>query len=145
MHLRRALLLFAIVLGMAAVAAALTPPPDEREDESRDGAALREPSPPPGSEPPAGRRRTLRFPAGAPATTSREIFVGQHAVVEVAVREPGQVELAGLGLLQPARPGTPAVFDLLPAATGRHEVRFRPPGGTPRRAGVLVVRPEPSP
>jgi hypothetical protein len=142
MQLRRSLLLFAILLGLAALAASIASP-------GREGRRSR-PSPPPGSEPPqasspsaAPDESTVRFVAGGrPAT--RTLATGQAADVTVAVREAGQVELEGLGLTQAAEPVTPASFQVLVERPGRFEVRFDPAGQRGSSlVGTLVARPRP--
>lgn len=136
MELRRALLLFAIVLGVAAVVAALASPTSRRSETT-----------PPPPAPEVTPRERAQAPArvridGRRAPATRTLRVGRATTVVVAVDEPGQVELRGLGLTQPAEPRTPAVFETLPAARGRYEVLFTPAGGVRARAlGELVSRP----
>lgn len=134
MKLRRALLLFAMVLGLAALASSLS-----RPDEDRD-----EPGP---SEGPADRVRepgsgpaTVRFAAGRRREV-RRLEAGSAATVLVEVSDPGQVRIEGLGLTQPAEPLTPARFDVLLAQPGSSRVVAEPAGGGPREVvGTLVVR-----
>jgi hypothetical protein len=145
MHLRRAVLLFAIVLGLAAVAASLS-----RERDGEDGRSAR-------SEAPVGRapkraptaspgragavERPLRFDASR-ASRTLALEQGRAGVVEVRVPAPGQVDIEGLGLTASAEPLTPARFDVLAREPGRHPVRFTPAGGEDGGgAGVLVIRP----
>ena len=72
---------------------------------------------------------------------SKAIEAGQAAVVTVLAREPGLVELDGLGLSDTAEPGTPARFDVLSTRPGRFAVLFTPAGEPEReRVGTLVVR-----
>ena len=131
MHIRRALLLFAMVLGFTALAATVSQAP--RRDRARAPAAA---SLAPGAvRPPVrlelsagGRPRSLRLAAGNAATLS------------VSVREPGQVELESPPLISPAAPSTPASFPLLIDRPGRYPVRFRPAdSGERRRVGTLIV------
>ena len=136
MHLRRAVLLFAIVLGLAAVAASLAPPPAERE---------RREEPPPAPAPPAerlppDRPQVAEFPARAGRLVTRQVEAGERAVVEVRVDSPGEVSIDGLGLLQAADPATPAVFDVLPSRSGSYAVRFAPIEAPARQLGLLRVR-----
>ena len=131
MH-RRALLLFAIVLGLAALAASLSRPRTDRSGEDR-LTRRRRPRRPRRSRrrsPPraAGkahlrrlRRRDLRAEAGRPAA------------VAVEVEEAGQVVIPSLGLDEPAQPLTPALFDLLLSEPGRHEIEFTPSEGDETR------------
>jgi hypothetical protein len=137
-HLRRALLLFAIVLGMAALVASLSRPVDERRDDSsqsepRDsGPARASPTPTPDTG------KTLSFEAAE--NEAMRLPAGEAATVEVAVEEPGSVDIPGMGLSAPADPLTPARFDVLESQPGRYELLFTPAGGEPSEpAGKLVV------
>ena len=141
MQLRRSLLLFAILLGLAALAASIAGPRREAGRTRPSPPPAPEPSPRVRSEPPALGQSTLRFLAGGPATT-RTLAVGQPADVIVAVRQPGQVEVEGLGLTQAAEPVTPASFQVLVERPGRFEVRFDPAGRQGwSLVGTLVARP----
>ena len=138
-HVRRALLLFAIVLGMAALAASLSRPVEDRRND--DGAAGQpaergpaEASPMPAPSAPvelslvASENEAVRLPAGDAAT------------LEVTVDQPGSVEIPGLGLSTPADHVTPARFDLLTNRPGRYDLLFTPAGaGAAEAAGRLVV------
>ena len=141
MHLRRALLLFVIVLGMAALAASLSRPADDRDEreQAAEPRTTEQPSPPTAG-PGAGvvlagaglvRRRGRRV---------RRVEAGEAATLEVSVTEPGSVEIPGLGLTASADPLTPARFEVLPSRPGDYEIVFKPAageGGEP--AGKLVV------
>jgi hypothetical protein len=140
-HLRRALLLFAIVLGTAALAASLSRPVEDRPDssdppsqtspEAAPGAA----APPPSSEP----AEPISFDAAR--DESRRLRAGQAATLEIAVAEPGNVEIPDLGLSAPADSLTPARFEVLPSRAGNYEIVFRPAAGDAGEpAGRLVVR-----
>ena len=140
MHLRRALLLFAIVLGLAALAASISQPrrDDEREARTRPAA--------PSGVPTATPRRsvpdtvTITFRAQRPS--ERELTEGRPAVVLVRARAAGQVEIPRLGLAASAGPVTPARFDVLARQPGRYEIRFTSSrGGRSMPAGTLLVRP----
>jgi hypothetical protein len=132
-HLRRVVLLFAVILGVMAIVTATAP------DESDDGPpAPAAPPPEPGSRG-APERVTFHVGARGPLPEAR-VPRGRQAIVEVRVREPGQVALEGFGLLEPAEPGTPAVFDVFTRRPGRYEAVFTPVrGGQPARVGTLVV------
>ena len=132
MHLRRALLLFAIVLGLAAIATSLSRPPESRDEPATDTAQA--PAPSTGGEP-----ATARFPAeGEPRL--RRVPAGRAATVTVAVSEPGQVTIPGLGLSAPAEPLTPARLDVFAPEAADYEVRFTPAGeGAGRTVGTLEI------
>jgi hypothetical protein len=144
-HLRRALLLFAIVLGLAAIAASVSRPPEESGDraERPPPATGREetesPSVSPGNSPAAGPTVELRFDAAREQT--RRLETGQPATALVEVDEPGLVEIPDLGLSSPAEPLTPARFELLVSDPGRFEITITPArGDEPEDAGTLAVR-----
>lgn len=137
-ELRRALLLFAIVLGLAAIVAAVS---GSRSDRTRTRAA--EPAAPPAAiaRPGPARETTIRFDAAGPAST-RSAHVDESVTVDVKVDEPATVELQGLGLADDAEPLTPARFDVLATRPGRHAVLLIPPDGVrARTVGHIVFRP----
>ena len=135
-NLRRALLLFAIVLGLAALAAGLSRSSDNSDDPPAGRPTLTEPSV-------SGAPADIHFDASDPRR--RAVFAGQAAEVYVEVDRPGQVVIPGLGLSAVADPVTPARFDLLVQRTGSYPLQFVPAGNEPHeRAGTLVVKlPEP--
>ena len=138
MELRRALLLFAIVLGVAAIVAAVANPP-AREDDRTSTAPPAADARPAGSGRPPVRIRL----DGREASRARRLEIGRAATLTVPVDQAGLVELSGLGLTDTAEPRDPAVFELFPTARGRYEVLFTPAGGVRARAlGELVSRPE---
>ena len=142
MHLRRALLLFAIVLGLAAVAATLSNP---RDDGGRDPLSAppakpdREPTTASqGSDPPAQETTTVNFDAGRDQT--RRLAGGRPATVVVSVDEPGQVEIPLLGVGAPAEPLTPARFEVLTSEGGRYPISFTAAAGdVAEPAGTLTI------
>ncbi len=137
MELRRALLLFAIVLGLAAIATSVSRPREKRD--------------PPPEAPPAPAMAAPRSGAAEPLEIrferasrprTRGLEAGRPATVIVAVDEPGQVEIEGLGLSAAAEPLTPARFDVLASDEGRHPVRFTPAAMSEGSVvGALDVRP----
>jgi hypothetical protein len=138
-HLRRALLLFAIVLGVAALVASLNRP---RESSGPDPDTDTPPPASPRATParPPVHVATLRFSAGDRAARTRRLEAGRAATVVVEVEADGQAEIAGLALIQPAAPETPARFDVLTDEPGVYPVVFTPAASGVRvRAGTLVV------
>jgi hypothetical protein len=133
MHLRRALLLMAVVLCSVAIVEALVPAPRDR-----DGSAA--PAAPPA---PRGNARVrtieLRHPA-AKAVPRTEVAPGTRVVVEVSTSVAGEASIADLGLVQPGDRNTPARFDVLAARPGSYEITFDPAAGEPDTLGRLVVR-----
>jgi hypothetical protein len=141
-HLRRALLLFAIVLGLAAVAAGLSRP-EERSERPRESAGQATTTP---AAPNGGDETEVRFLASEPRR--RALTAGQAAEVLVDVHLPGQVAIPGLGLSAAADPVTPARFDVLEERPGSYPILFEPAGADQatdaQRAGTLVIKaPEP--
>jgi hypothetical protein len=134
-HLRRALLLFAIVLGVAA-AFSVSRAGDDPEPEPAPT------TPEPTVSPRADSTRApveLYFDAGDPK--AHRMRAGQAATVFVSVAKPGQVEIADLGMSSTAEPLTPARFEVLTSRTGRFPITFAAAGGgEPADAGTLVVR-----
>src|SRR3954452_2317239 len=136
MHLRRALLLFAVVLGVAALAASLSRPSrNADQSEPATTSVLPELSPVPPPRGPAD----VRF-AEDGRHQRATLRSGRAATVTVEVKKPGQVKLQGLGLSAAAEPLTPARFDVFADDPGRHEVRFDPVSGDSVLIGVLRVR-----
>ena len=136
-ELRRALLLFAIVLGVAAVVAALASP-----SEDSDRAATTPPTEP--STPPSSPARTPTRVSldGRRAPVTRTLEIGRATTVVASVEEAGQVAIPDLGLTDAAEPNDPAVFETLPTRRARYRVLFLPSGGVrPRLLGELVSRP----
>jgi hypothetical protein len=142
-HLRRALLLFAIVLGLAAVAATVSRSPDESDEGEQQPVAPSEvqdtPTVSAGEAPAASGVRELVFEADRDQT--RRLDTGQPARVLVEVEEPGLVEIPDLGLSSPAEPLTPARFEVLRWDPERLAITFTAvQDDFPGPAGTLVVR-----
>ena len=139
MHLRRALLLFAIVLGLAAIAASVSRGRDTSEDPSRAPPITEAEQPPTAAVPATPAAVELTFFAGDPV--AQRIRAGQAATVYVEVEEPGQVAIPDLGMSAAAEPLTEARFDVLTRETGRHPILFEPAGADDAqvRVGTLVV------
>jgi hypothetical protein len=132
-HLRRALILFAVVLALAALAASVSEPRRARERES---PPVAKGAPPPHA---ASAPRMIVFTADGPHRT-RRLRVGDHVGVVVRASEPGEVELGGLGLSAPVDPATPARFDVLAERPQKVSVLYTPSGtSAPGRAGTLAI------
>jgi hypothetical protein len=144
-HIRRALLLFAIVLGLAAIAASVSRSPDDSGDGEPSPVAPPQtqeapsPSVSAGDAAPTSGVRELVFDADRDQT--RRLDAGQPATVFVEVDEPGLVEIADLGVSAPAEPLTPARFDVLTSNPDRYDITFTAAeDDIPGSAGTLVVR-----
>jgi hypothetical protein len=142
-HIRRALLLFAIVLGLAAIAASVSRSPDDSGDDEPPPAvppeAQEAPSVSAGDAAPFSGVRELVFEAGRDQT--RRLAAGRPATVFVEVDEPGLVEIADLGVSAPAEPLTPARFEILTSDPDRYAITFTAAeDDLPGPAGTLVVR-----
>ncbi len=137
-ELRRALLLFAIVLGLAAIATSFSRPADEKEPEPPRTQQI---TPGLSTKPATERKGTISFSAaGKPQT--RRLRAGRAAVVTVEVARPGQVQLVGLGVNTAAEPRTPARFDVFESQAGSYDVRFMPATSAETRSiGTLRIVP----
>jgi hypothetical protein len=134
-HIRRAILLFALVLGLTAVAASLAPTPRE----SRNQTPSKVPPPPPA---PAGQGITvvkLRAPATA-KPPEPQVKTGTHVVIAVSSSQAGQAAIPTLGRIASVGAYSPARFDLNAPAPGRYPVWFTAPGGEAQQVGTLVSR-----
>jgi hypothetical protein len=138
-HLRRALLLFALVLGLTALATSISPSPRS--------TAPRAPSPPAaaphGATSAAGipgvRNLAFHAPPGRRAPAVQAV-AGQHLLVSVSSTLAGQASIPALGRTATVQPGTPATFDLVLPASGRYDVLYTPAlGGASRRVGTVVA------
>lgn len=138
MELRRALLLFAIVLALAAVVTSLSQP----SGRSRIPAAPAEPVAPPPTGRAAGPplQPVVRFDADrAPVTKS--LPTGRAATVTVASQVAGEVRIDSLGLSATVEPGVPARFDVYETRPGRHRLVLSTGGDVRGRTlGVLTFR-----
>jgi hypothetical protein len=130
-HLRRALLLFALILGLTALATSIAPPPSK--DDS--------PAAPPPDRPPVAPATEITLHA-PPAAAARGYRVGRqaHIVVTVVAAEGGQVEIPKLGQVMSVGQDSTAEFDLLDLEPGRYDVLFEPALGAPVRIGTLLSR-----
>lgn len=139
-ELRRAILLFAIVLGLAAIATSLQRPATEGESTER------EPPPQPTSptatarpQPAAAGTLDVAFEADLQPET-QSLPPDRAATVTVTAQDPGEVEIPRLGLTAYADSLAPARLDVLPPSTGNYAVFFDPTGeGARRKIGVLDV------
>lgn len=138
MHIRRALLLFAIVLGMAALVASFSRPPQERTASERSQKPVPESATPaPVDNPP----RPISFDASS--RDRRRLAEGRAATLEIAVDEPGSIEVPDLGLTASADEHTPARFEVFLTRAGAYAILFTPANGDESRpAGTLVVTAE---
>ena len=136
MHLRRALLLFALVLGLSALAASIAPAPRVEDD-----------APPAAPAPPATGSRgvdeaLLRFRAPVPRGDKppvRRMATRTPVEIRVSSDKPGQVAIPELGRTASVTATVPARFDLLVEEPGRLEVLVTPTGSEPVRVGILAV------
>ena len=131
MQLRRGLILFALVLAAISFGAALSAPDEEGEPATTTPQRTR-------TNTPTAVVTTLRHPVEARPPV-RRVRPGAHVVLRVSAGTPGNVEVPGLGLLQPVDPGAPVVFDLLASRPGRYEVVLTTLSGERIRLGTLAV------
>jgi hypothetical protein len=132
MHMRRVLILVAMVVLLTGVVVAITPPARRQVDSS--------PGPPPASPDRRSEARdvSLRYPPPEkPPVVS--LVPGDHTVVQVTTTTAGEAGV--MGLTDTAEPGTPATFDLLVPGPASYAVTFTPGFGRPSRIGTLAVKP----
>lgn len=147
MELRRAILLFAIVLGLAAIATSLSRPPRTDDDSARGGGgsdSVPTANPRPGQNPPARLTAPIVFrePAIGSEPQTESVKAGRAATVRIQTSEPGEISVDGLGLLAYADTRAPARLDVLTTVPDRHAVRFDPTtGGAARTIGYLQITP----
>jgi hypothetical protein len=143
-ELRRAILLFAIVLGVAAIVSSIARPPERGGDNADDGAAKSAKQAPSATKPDGKTPQptTIEFRTGAKPQT-RKLEVGQPATVLVDVETPGQIDIPSLGLTEPAEPLTPAMFEVLATSKGSHPIMAQPAASEtlPTKVGTLKVVP----
>jgi hypothetical protein len=141
-ELRRALLLFAIVIGVAAVASTVArqPDDDQRAEQPQPAASPSAPAAEPTARSP--QPATIEFRTAAKPQT-RKVEVGQAATVLVDVETPGDVDIPSLGLTEPAEPLTPAMFEVRVTDPGSHPIMVQPAASEtlPSKVGTLEVVP----
>jgi len=120
---------------MAALVASLSRPAQERtatERSEQPGPATVAPAPV--DNPP----RPISFETSS--RDRRRLEQGRAATLEIAVDEPGSVEVPDLGVTASADEHTPARFEVFPTRAGAYAILFRPADGDQSRpAGTLVV------
>jgi hypothetical protein len=132
-HLRRALLLFAIVLGLAAIVASFSR--TDHEGSSRRPAV--EPRPLPRAQ--SGKTTRVTFQADARHEVVRRVHAHRAAVVTVSGARAGLAAIGGLDSAS-VEPDTPARFDVFQTRPGRFPVSFTPAGAShSKRVGILAV------
>jgi hypothetical protein len=130
-HLRRALLLFALVLGLTALATAIAP-----TRQPADQAAVAPPSA--GTPVPSPTAITMHAPPSA--ARSYPVAHDAHVLLGVVAAQGGQAEIPKLGQTQAVGQGATANFDLIDLAPGRYDVLFAPALAAPVKIGTLVSR-----
>ena len=137
MHLRRALLLFALVLGLTALAASVAPPPRDEPEPAPAPAP-----PPPTADAGTGEPITLSFraPPKGGELPEREVAPDDHVIVKVKAETPGQVTIPDLGRTATVTESVPASFNILAPEPGTYDVMFEAVGGEPTRLGAIVTR-----
>jgi hypothetical protein len=135
-NVRRALLLFAIVLALAAAAATLSNPRHDKTSSAPAGSLAV-----PGA---SAEERSVKGEGVVDFSTARprthRVPSGRATTVRVHVQSAGQVQIRGLGESAPADSVTPALFDLFPDHPGRYPVEFTPAASdSSESVGTLVA------
>jgi hypothetical protein len=132
-HVRRAILLFALVLGLTALAAAVSPSRTTNQTTVSPAAPLPARAVVP---------RTVAFEAGATTARARRVRPGEHVVISVASSQGGLATIPQLGRTGSVAPDAPALFDVLAPSSGRYDVMIQAPDSNEqRRVGTLLIRP----
>jgi len=130
---------------VAAIVSSIARPPERGGDnEASDGNPPAKQQAASDSKPAAKTPQptTVEFRSGAKPQT-RELEVGQPATVLVDVETPGQIDIPSLGLTDAAEPLTPAMFEVLVTAKGKHAIMAQPAtsDALPSKIGTLKVVP----
>ncbi len=134
---------------MAAIVSSIARPPerggDSASESSNEKPTGAETTPSASGTEPGTRTpqpRTVQFGSGAKPAT-RTVEAGQPATVLVDVETASQVAIPSLGVTDTAEPLTPAMFELLVAAKGKHAILAQPAGSDspPAKVGTLKVVP----
>ena len=135
MAARRLILAMLVLLVLSSAVAALVPVeretasqlPDETMTEQTTGSS--------------GELTEVTVDAGAKQAQRVAMGLGDQLVLMVRSTKAGQVEIAGLGLIDAVDRFAPARFDILPSETGDYPVRLLPlrPGDDPGRVVARVV------
>ena len=128
MDMRRVLVMVVVGMLVLTALAGLSAPVEKSSDE---------PAQPPRASAPV-QTVALRHPAPEKPPV-RRVKRGSRVVVRVSSSVAGQVEIDGLGLLQPVAPVAPASFDVLATRPGRYQVVLLPLDGEQRVLGTVVV------
>jgi len=140
-HIRRALLLFAIVLALAALVTSVSQPTKNTRKDPPPPPSQAEGTPEASGRPAPRSGKVVRVLERPGKPRPVRLAAGQAATLEVTVRRPGIVEVPGLGLSASADPGTPAALSVLVRRPRRLDVLFMPAGSNERRPiGTVVVR-----
>jgi hypothetical protein len=135
MHLRRAILLSALVLGLTALVAVVSP--SRQPDQT---AVLPAPSVSPAEALP--REVVVDARAGARGPRVVRARVNEHIVVSVLSARGGLAVIPRLGRAASVSAAAPARFDLLAPAAGRYAVMLTPSASLEsRRVGTLITGP----
>jgi hypothetical protein len=137
MHLRRALLLFAIVLGLSAIVASVS-----RTDRGKHGAGAGH-AEAPQALPQQGFARPVRVTFSSSDHNRVRRVPVRHAVeATITARRAGLGAIGRLNVSGPTEPNTPARFEIFQTRPGRFPVSFTPAGTSDsKRLGTLVVVP----
>jgi hypothetical protein len=134
-HLRRAILLFALVLGLTALAAAVSP--------TRNATTPTTPTVSPSTPAATAEPRAVEFVSASGAPQVRRARTGEHIVLMVTAPQGGLVTIPRLGRTASVSAAAAARFDVLAPAPGRYDLLLTPSGGSgePGPVGTLVTHP----
>jgi len=129
---RRLLIIMLVLLAMSTLAAALAPP--QRDDETTSSTTTTSAA---DNVTTGGELVTAKLDSRAEKPKTIRIPLGDQLALTVTSKRAGQVQIAGLGLVDDVAPLSPARFDVFADHAGRYELRFTEPK---RKLGLLVFR-----
>jgi hypothetical protein len=140
LQVRRLLLFFGILLLLTAAATSFVPVPEEEAAGPTDTTTDEQPGE---FQPDRSEPVELSFEVGGKPRTV-DVELNQRVVLTVEAKEPGEVELEGLGRILNVDPTAPAVFDIFTDSRGLFDVIYTPVEGGERTVASVRVGPAPS-
>jgi hypothetical protein len=125
-----------IILGTSTLAAMLVPAPPQTEDTTNTTSPRTSPVPP------GGASVKAKLSTGSKRPERVRVSLGDQVSILVRSREPAQIEIPKLGLLEDVLPLSPARFDVLATREGRFDIRRVQPR---ELVGVLEVHEDANP
>ena len=122
MAARRLLIVMLILLGLSTLAAALVPPQSLKEGTGTTTTEATLPIPP--DTVPRGNALTAKVDVGEGSVPVVPISVGDQLSLVITSKQPDELEIPLLGLVEPIGPDEPAHFDIFATQPGSYGIRF---------------------